>query len=102
MTMMTIMIKMVMMKKSDDCGGGAGSDDGNDGLFGFQESSSHLPKYNDPLYPVFLPRNPNHFTRAHTHTHKQCLIKAHILITNDSQDIECKLKKHRSITLGPH
>ena len=88
--------------EKDNCGGGDGSDDGNDGLFGFRGSSSHLPKHNHPLYPAFLPRNASHFTHTRTHTHKQCLIKANILITDDSQGIGYELKKHRSIILGPH
>lgn len=66
---------------NDDCGVGDDSDDGNDGMFGFQGSSSHFATHNDPLHPVFFPKNPNHFT--HVHVHKQCLIKANLSIIND-------------------
>ena len=71
--------------EKDNCGGGDGSDDGNNGLFGFQGSSSHLPKHNYLLYPAFLPKPLHTFTHTHTHTHThaQCLIKANILIIDD-------------------
>lgn len=55
--------------EKDNCGGD-GSDYSNNGLFGFQGSSSHLPKHNYLLYPAFLPKPLHAFTHRHTHTHK--------------------------------
>lgn len=66
-----------------------------------REALHTSPSIMIPFTQYFFPETQT-TSHSRAHTHKQCLIKAHILITNDSQDIERKLKKHRSITLGPN